>query len=130
MLPITSLIAGALAFYFVYLAFSVIRIRRSRQVALGAGGVSELEGAIRAHGNFAEYVPFGLLLLGLAEFSHVHSAIVAGLGGVLAVGRMIHARALMRADLRLRVRGMALTFAALVSLGLVNVIVAFRAWLS
>jgi uncharacterized membrane protein YecN with MAPEG domain len=41
-LPINALFAGLFTLYFVRLAFVVIRLRRTHQVALGAGGVSEL----------------------------------------------------------------------------------------
>ena len=109
MLPITSFFAGLFALYFVRLAFNVIRLRRENKVALGAGGFSDLEGATRAHGNFAEYVPLGLILLGLFESSSVHPAFVAVLGGLLALGRFLHAQALSQGNLKLRVRGMMLT---------------------
>lgn len=40
----------------------LLSLRRANKVALGAGGVNQLEGAIRAHENFVEYVPLGLIL--------------------------------------------------------------------
>lgn len=126
MLPITSCFAGLFALYFVRLAFNVIRLRQANQVALGAGGFSDLEGAIRAHGNFAEYVPLGLILLGLFELQGVYPVLVALLGGVFAVGRFIHAQALGQANLKLRVRGMMLTFGALIALAILNI--GFSAW--
>lgn len=126
MLPITSLFAGVFALYFVNLAFAVIRLRRANKVALGAGGVTELEGAIRAHGNFAEYVPMGLLLLGLFEAQGVHPIWVAVFGGSLALGRVLHAHALRKANLKLRVQGMKWTFGTLVTLALVNIAFALR----
>ena len=130
MLPITSFFAGLFALYFVRLAFNVIRLRRENKVALGAGGFSDLEGAIRAHGNFAEYVPLGLILLGLFESHSVHPAFVAVLGGLLALGRFLHARALSQGNLKLRVWGMMLTFSALVTLAILNIVFAVRTWLT
>lgn len=130
MLPITSFYAGLFTLYFVRLAFAVIRLRRTNKVALGAGGSSALEGAIRAHGNFAEYVPLGLLLLGLCESHGVHPGLVATLGGVLALGRVLHARALQQAHLKLRVRGMVLTFGALGTLAVINIVFALRTWMT
>ena len=129
MLPVTSLFAGLFTLYFVRLAFAVIRLRRSNKVALGAGGFAELEGAIRAHGNFAEYVPLGLILLGLFESHSVHSLFVAVLGGLLALGRIFHAQALSKANLKLRVRGMILTFGTLITLAILNIIFAARTFL-
>ena len=63
MLLITSVIAAALTIIFVKLSFAVIGLRRKNQVGLGSGGHEDLERAIRAQGNFAEYVPFGIILL-------------------------------------------------------------------
>jgi uncharacterized membrane protein YecN with MAPEG domain len=128
MLPITSFFAGLLALYFVYLAFAVIRLRQSNKVALGAGSVAELESAIRAHGNFAEYVPLGLILLGLLE-AHVDRPVwVAVLGGLFVLGRVLHALALSKANLKLRVRGMMMTFGALVSLAVADIVFALGVW--
>ena len=63
MLIVTPLIASALTLIFIRLSFAVIRLRRANRVGLGSGGNEELERAIRAQGNFAEYVPFGLILI-------------------------------------------------------------------
>ena len=128
MLPVTSLFAGLLTLYFVRLASQVIRLRRANKVALGAGGHSDLEGAIRAHGNFAEYVPLGLVLLGLVESHGIYPAVVAVLGTTLALGRWWHARALSQSNLKLRVRGMVLTFGTLTTLALLNILLAVRTW--
>jgi uncharacterized membrane protein YecN with MAPEG domain len=129
MLPITSLFAGFFTLLFMRLARNVIGLRRANKVALGAGGVSALEGAIRAHGNFAEYVPLGLILLGLLESKNMHPAIVVVLGGLFFLGRLLHAQALTHANLKLRVRGMVLTFGTLTTLAILNIILAIRAWL-
>jgi uncharacterized membrane protein YecN with MAPEG domain len=130
MLPVTSFFAGLFALYFVRLAFAVIRLRQTNKVALGAGGVAELEGAIRAHGNFAEYVPLGVILLALFESQSVHPAFVAVLGGLLGLGRVLHAEALSKANLKLRVRGMMLTFGTLVTLAVLNMVFAMRTWMA
>ncbi len=59
MLLVTSFIAAMLTAIFIKLSFAVIGLRRKNQVGLGSGGYEDLERAIRAQGNFAEYVPFG-----------------------------------------------------------------------
>jgi hypothetical protein len=128
MLPITSFFAGLFTLYFVRLAFNVIRLRQLNKVALGDGGFNDLEGAIRAHGNFAEYVPLGLILLGLFESQGFHPVFAAVLGGLFASGRFIHALALGQANLRLRVRGMMLTFGTLIALAILNILVALWSW--
>ena len=69
MLFITSIIASVLTVIFVRLSFAVIRLRRKNKVGLGSGGHEELERAIRAQGNFAEYVPFGIMLIACLEIN-------------------------------------------------------------
>ena len=66
-MPITPLFAAIFGIIYVVLAFGVIKLRFKGQVSLGDGGDEELEKAIRVHGNFAEYVPFTLLLLWFVE---------------------------------------------------------------
>ena len=56
MLPMTSIIAAILTIIFVKLSFAVIGLRRKNKVGLGNGGYDDPERAIRAQGNFAEYV--------------------------------------------------------------------------
>lgn len=129
MFPITSFFAGLLTLYFVRLAFDVIRLRKSNKVSLGAGGVSELEKAIRAHGNFAEYVPLGLILMGLLESHRFHPIGLAVLGALLAVGRFLHAQGIKHMNLKNRVRGMVLTFGSLGTLAIINMVYALRLWM-
>ena len=64
--PVTSLYAATLGLLLVVLSDLVSRGRRRSQVSLGHGGDPMLERTMRAHGNFVEYVPLGLILLGLA----------------------------------------------------------------
>ena len=128
MFPITSLFAGLFTLYFVRLAFGVIRLRKSNRVALGSGGHSDLEAAIRIHGNFAEYIPLGLLLLALLESHQAHPLLLALLGCTLGLGRFFHAQALRNADLKQRVRGMQFTFGTLSTLAILNIAYALRSW--
>jgi uncharacterized protein len=115
MLLVTALFASILALMFIKLSFNVIGFRRKNKVSLGAGGVDELERAIRAHGNFAEYVPFGLLLMGALELNGAPVVFVAPLGILLVLGRYFHAKGMneLPPEFTNRVRGMKLTFAAL-----------------
>lgn len=115
MLVTTAVFAGVLALMFIRLSFDVIGFRKKNKVALGAGGVDELERAIRAHGNFAEYVPLGLFLLGALELNGAPLELVALLGLLLVAGRFFHAKGINEPPPQFsnRVRGMKLTFAAL-----------------
>ena len=115
MLVTTAVLASLLALMFIKLSFDVIKLRRKNKVSLGAGGVDELDRAIRAHGNFAEYVPLGLSLLGALELNGAPLALVALLGALLVLGRYFHAKGINEPPPQFanRVRGMKLTFAAL-----------------
>jgi len=115
MLVVTAALASVLALMFIKLSFNVIALRRKNKISLGAGGIEELDRAIRAHGNFAEYVPLGLFLIGSLELNGAPLELVALLGAVLILGRFFHAKGINQAppEFSNRVRGMKLTFAAL-----------------
>ncbi len=104
--------AALLALIFVALSIRTLRIRRGLKVAVGDGGNPIMLRAIRAHGNFAEYVPLGLLLILACEGLGAPGLLVHGLGGLLVLGRLIHAIGISRPDevFAYRVTGMALTF--------------------
>lgn len=124
MLVVTAVFASLLALMFIKLSFDVIRFRRKNKISLGAGGIEELERAIRAHGNFAEYVPFGLFLIAALELNGAPLELVAPLGALLVVGRYFHAKGITEPPPHFtnRVRGMKLTFAALGLAAIANVV--------
>jgi hypothetical protein len=111
MLPVTALYAGVLGFYFVWLATRAIKARGQHRAPLGTAH-RLVERAVRAHGNFAEYVPFALLLLALCEINRLPDWALHCLGALLVAGRVLHATGIAREpeEMRLRVYGMALTF--------------------
>ena len=86
MLIVTSIIAAVLTIIFVRLSFAVIGLRRKNQVGLGSGGYEDLERAIRAQGNFAEYVPFGIILIACLELNGAPWWLVAIPGITLIAG--------------------------------------------
>lgn len=110
-MTIVALYAGLLGLLYLPLAANVIRIRRADRISLGDGGNALLERRIRAHGNFAEYVPIALILIGLAEAGGGAIPLIHGLSIALVIGRAMHAFALSSLTLRLRARvgGMILT---------------------
>ena len=116
----TSLYAGLLSLMFLWLSYRITVIRRSGGTSLGYGDDDRLLRAVRVHGNFAEYVPFALVLLGLAELSGAHWAGVHALGLSLLAGRLLHAYGLsVKAGVSFgRFWGTALTFAVLLFGGL------------
>jgi uncharacterized membrane protein YecN with MAPEG domain len=111
-MPITAFYGGLLAPLFIFLAIRVIGFRRSARVAVGDGGNMQLLRRMRVHANFAEYVPFALLLMALAESLHAWSWLLHLLGIVLIIGRLSHAYGVSQAKevLRFRIAGMLCTF--------------------
>ncbi len=107
--------AAVLAIGYIYLAARVIRRRNRARIALGTGGDAALERAIRVQGNFADYVPLTLLLLGFAEMEGTRPWLLHALCVLLVAGRAVHAFGVAQEneDLRLRGIGMAATLAAL-----------------
>ncbi|QWD68328.1 MAPEG family protein [Polynucleobacter sp. VK25] len=122
MLLITSIIAAILTLIFIKLSFAVIGLRRKNKVGLGNGGHDDLERAIRAQGNFAEYVPFGLILIACLELNGAPWWLVAIPGLTLIIGRLIHARGINEPppNFNKRVLGMKFTFGTLISLAVLN----------
>lgn len=123
MLLITTIIASALTIIFIRLSFAVIHLRRKNQVGLGSGGHEDLERAIRAQGNFSEYVPFGLILIACLELNGAPWWLVAAPGLSLIIGRLIHAKGINipPPDFSKRVLGMKFTFVTLISLVILNI---------
>ena len=90
MFPITSLYAGAAALLFLYLTLGVSRMRIRHKVSIGDGGNRSVLVAIRAQGNFVEYVALGLILLALSEVQGAPALAVHALGLLLVGGRLLH----------------------------------------
>ncbi|WP_343560476.1 MAPEG family protein [Kiloniella sp. b19] len=124
LLKIVPLYASLLVCLYLVLAFRTIRLRRIFRAAVGDQGQMTLARAVRAHGNFAEYVPLALLLLAFLELNGASGLLLHGLGVLLLAGRLFHSRAVSQPDepIRLRVLGMALTFTVLISAAVGNVL--------
>ena len=90
---VTPIYAGLLALLFFVLSLRVVKLR-GHGASLGDGGNPLLLRRIRAHGNFAEYVPFILLMMAMLELSHFSSYLLHALGLALVVARLLHAYAL------------------------------------
>ncbi len=127
MLKITMLLAAVLALLYVWLAVQVIQLRRKHHVSLGAGGHADLDLAIRAHGNFAEYVPLSLILLACAELNQAPVYLVVVFAVLVFAGRAMHAYGfhVSTSHMTMRVRGMMCTFAALVGMAVMDIALYF-----
>lgn len=93
---VTLLVAGLHGLLLLALLWPIVALRRGRKVGLGDGGDPGLQRRIRVHANFIENVPFVLVLLALLELGGLRREMVAALGGVLLVARVLHAIGLGR----------------------------------
>ena len=96
MLNIVPIYAAVLAVLFLALSVRVIIARRSQLVGFGAPENSDLQRRVRIHANFAEYAPFALLLLGMAELRGADPVWLHVGCASLLVGRLAHAVGLSR----------------------------------
>jgi uncharacterized protein len=120
----TSIYAGLCGLLMAWLALQTIKVRRANKVKLGDGGVFELQSAIRAHGNFAEYMPITIILLFLLEHNGAPVLVIHIIGLAFLYGRWLHAQGLLKDNLRYRVRGMGITLTILLALSVANIVLA------
>jgi uncharacterized membrane protein YecN with MAPEG domain len=91
-IPVTLLYGGLNALLIVALGINVSRLRRGTRTGPGAALPPELVKPVRAHGNAAEWVPLGLVLLLSLEVSGAGSRFMLHLlGGSFFLGRVLHA---------------------------------------
>ncbi len=89
---ITMTYGSILGLMFVFLSVNVAINRGKTKVLTGTGPNDEIAGIVRAQENFAEYVPFALLLLaGLEMSAGVGDTWLRVFGGTLIVSRALHA---------------------------------------
>lgn len=119
---ITALYASLLAILYVVLSYRVAQRRIRFQVGLGTGQNAELERAVRIHGNFAEYVPFALLLLAFLEAGGGPALAVHVAGAGLLVARGLHALGLTQSSGRSpgRFSGVVTTWLIILALAIGN----------
>lgn len=115
----TPLYAGLLALLYLLLSYRII-VLRGQGVSFGDGGNPVLLRRIRAHGNFSEYVPLILILIGILELSHLPNILLHVLGITLVIARLLHGYALsFKESFKFgRFWGTALTFMLLLVCGL------------
>ena len=114
LLPITGIWVALAALGLVLLSVPVALHRKRSHTSLGDGGSDGLQRRIRAQANYAEYVPMALICLGFVEACGYPGWTIWLLGGVLAVGRLLHASAIYSGTLGPRVSGMAATWGVLI----------------
>ena len=107
---------GLFAILGIVLSLRVSMVRQRVNVMIGSGDEPDLVRAIRAHGNFVEYVPLALLLLGFLEMQRTSAYTLHVLCLILLLGRIAHAVAISRQSglLAFRAGGMAATYLVLI----------------
>lgn len=110
--------AGLCGLVFMWLSWRVVQVRASAKVMIGDGGDALLLSRIRAHANFAEYVPILLVLILAIELSlRATPPLLLGVAVALPVVRVMHALGMARPSPNaLRALGTLGTWAALVGL--------------
>src|SRR5438105_3605271 len=91
LLPITLTTASVLALLGLVLASRVGQGRFKHSVPMGDGGNADMIVRMRTHANFAEYVPFLLVLMGLLELGGGNRTILVWGGAALVLCRIFHA---------------------------------------
>lgn len=87
---ITGFYAGLLGLIFLFLTGRVGRVRSRVGIALMDGGNRDLIVALRGQGNFAELVPYCVILLAIAEMAATSIYMLHVLGIVLVICRLVH----------------------------------------
>jgi len=92
LVTITALYAGLLALLLLFLGLRIPFLRARYKVSLGDGDgkAPQLLEAIRMHGNAAETIPIGLILLFLVDAMGYSLYLVHGIGIGLLLGRILH----------------------------------------
>ena len=118
---ITMLYGGLCTLLLVSLGGMVSAARGKHKVYIGDTPPPELQRQIRAHGNAAEYIPIGILMLALLELSGgVSSLWLHVLGGAFLLGRVLHvAGVLMKSPIA--TAGAAINYSTLGALGIWNI---------
>ncbi|ELY6326909.1 MAPEG family protein [Cronobacter malonaticus] len=118
---VSALYAVLGALLLMKFSFDVVRLRMQYRVAYGDGGFSELQSAIRIHGNAVEYLPIGLLLLLFMEMNGAQNWMLHVCGLLQLVGRLMHYYGYHHRLLRWRRSGMSATYIALLMMVLANI---------
>ena len=115
MLAITSLFAAVFAIILVPLSVQVGLKRISTKINFGDEGDADLKRRRAAQSNYVQYVPITLLLLALCELAGASETVLYSIGGLLLVGRTLHAWCLLATPgVGLsRAAGMILTFTSI-----------------
>jgi hypothetical protein len=85
------LYTALLGLLLIALSVNVVLARKRYRVGLGVGSEQGMQQAVRVQANFAEYVPFAVVLLVLSELMALPTVAVHVAGIVLLTSRVLHA---------------------------------------
>jgi len=124
---ITLVTAGFCGLLYFVLSIRVVQMRQTHKVLLGDGGHDPLLSRIRAHANFAEYVPIILVLMGAIEVGIGRgSELLASTGILLFLLRITHAIGMTKTTANpFRVAGAAGTWIILIGLSVWAIVLAY-----
>jgi uncharacterized protein len=125
----SSLYLGIGVLMALVLGSLVSRQRGKHKVMFGDGGVPALQQAIRAHGNFVEYAPIGLLALVALDALGEPPRLIHVLGIALIAGRLLHAWGISHSpgESPGRMIGIILTYLMLLASGVLLILAFFGA---
>jgi uncharacterized protein len=114
-MEITLLFTGILGLLFLFHSARTILMRGKTNTNLGVGEDERMLRMVRIHGNFSEYVPLLLMILGFLEYSGVAEIWLYVYGFAVVLGRLLHANGILsNASLSMtRAAGMILTLVPL-----------------
>ena len=126
--PVTLLYGGLNALLVTLLGLNVSRLRGALGVGVGTPLPEELVRPSRAHGNAAEWVPLGLVLLLVLELSGAGTRFTLHLaGGTLLLGRALHAAGFLGKS-KLSTVGATLTYLVLLAMSVWAIVVRFTVY--
>lgn len=121
-LRVTLFYASLLGIFYIYLTLLILQQRNKQKIGLGDGGDKKFNQLIRAHANFAEYVPLALILLLMAELNRLQIWGIHFSAICLLFGRLLHAYGLRLHDGASwqRVAGTILSLTSILSAAILN----------
>ncbi|MGD8482015.1 MAG: MAPEG family protein, partial [Gammaproteobacteria bacterium] len=125
-LTISAFYAGFVGLLLLALSGLVVKNRLRARVSLGSGDDPQLERAVRAQANLAEYAPLTLLLMAILEVGGAAPWLLHGCGSIFLVSRVLHATGMANPGLPLQGRraGIVGTWLVLLVLSLAAIVMA------
>lgn len=118
-LPITLVTACVTGLILIWLSVRVIGSRVTGDVLIGTGESDDLLFKVRSHGNFTEYTPLFLIILGAVEIAGGNATALMALAALFLVARILHVFGMgPNANLTLRQIGMVGTFTSIAAVSL------------